>query len=203
VQADDARDVHYIACLLGYGADAICPRLALETVLAEAERNEDSELLGTQAQNQLQAAMEGGVLKVMSKMGISTVDSYRGAQIFEVIGLGPEVVDTCFTGTPSIVGGIGWDALGDDVLTRHADSKLGDAGYYRVRKRGEYHTHNDDVVKALNEMKAAHLLQRAIADGCDETYERFAALVHDRPPAELRDLMELVPAGPAIALYVV
>ena len=200
VQADDARDVHYIACLLGYGADAICPRLALETVLAEAERNEDSELLGTQAQNQLQAAMEGGVLKVMSKMGISTVDSYRGAQIFEVIGLAPEVVDTCFTGTPSIVGGIGWDALGDDVLARHADSKLGDAGYYRVRKRGEYHTHNDDVVKALNEMKAAHLLQKAIADGSDETYERFAALVHDRPPAELRDLMELVPAGPAIAL---
>src|SRR5205814_9221511 len=121
VLTDDARDVHYIACLLGYGADAICPRLALETVLAEAERNEDSELLGTQAQNQLQAAMEGGVLKVMSKMGISTVDSYRGAQIFEVIGLAPEVVDTCFTGTPSIVGGIGWDALGDDVLTRPAD----------------------------------------------------------------------------------
>ena len=200
VQADDARDIHYIACLLGYGADAICPRLALETVLAETERNEDSELLGTQAQNQLQAAIEGGVLKVMSKMGISTVDSYRGAQIFEVIGLGPEVVDICFAGTPSIVGGIGWDALGDDVLTRHGNSTLGDAGYYRVRKRGEYHTHNDDVVKALNEMKAAHLLQKAIADGNDEIYERFAALVNDRPAAELRDLLELVPAAPLVAL---
>src|SRR5207249_7408045 len=143
VQADDARDVHYIACLLGFGADAICPGLALETVAAEADNNADSELTGPEAQHRLRTAMEDGVLKVMSKMGISTVDSYRGAQIFEIIGLGPEVVDVCFTGTPSIVGGIGWDALGDDVLARHADSKLGDAGYYRVRKRGEYHTHND------------------------------------------------------------
>ena len=116
VSADDARDVHYIACLLGYGADAICPGLALETVAHEADQNADTELSGPEAQHRLQAAMEDGVLKVMSKMGISTVDSYRGAQIFEVIGLGPEVVDVCFTGTPSIVGGIGWDELGEDAL---------------------------------------------------------------------------------------
>src|SRR5205807_3107280 len=82
VQADDARDGHYIACLLGYGADAICPGLALETVAAEADNNADSEITGTDAQNRFQAAAEDGVLKVMSKMGISTVDSYRGAQIF-------------------------------------------------------------------------------------------------------------------------
>src|SRR5207249_1479146 len=138
--------------------------------------------------------------KVMSKMGISTVDSYRGAQIFEVIGLSPDVVDVCFSGTPSTVGGIGWRELGDDALRRHAESGLVDAGFYRVRKRGEYHTHNDDVVKALNEMKAAHLLQRAIADGEDSTYDDFATLVNDRPATELRDLLELVPAGPPIPL---
>ncbi|MBV8234309.1 MAG: glutamate synthase subunit alpha, partial [Acidimicrobiia bacterium] len=195
VQADDARDSHYIACLLGYGADAICPGLALETVASEADANEDSELVGPEAQARLQAAMEDGVLKVMSKMGISTVDSYRGAQIFEAIGLGHEVVDTCFTGTPSVIGGIGWQELGEDALKRHAEGRLVDAGYYRARKRGEYHTHNDDVVKSLNEFKAAHLLQRALKDGRDELYDQFADLVNGRPPTEPRDLLELVPAG--------
>jgi glutamate synthase (ferredoxin) len=199
VQADDARDVHYVACLLGYGADAICPGLALETVATEAD-NSDTEMTGPEAQHRLRTALEDGVLKVMSKMGISTVDSYRGAQIFEVIGLSPEVVDVCLTGTPSIVGGIGWHELGEDALHRHAESGLVDAGFYRVRKRGEYHTHNDDVVKALNEMKAAHLLQRAIADGEDDSYAQFAALVNERPATELRDVLELVPAGPPIPL---
>ncbi len=162
ISADDARDVHYIACLVGYGADAICPGLALETVAHEADYNTDVELSGPEAQERLQAAMEDGVLKIMSKMGISTVDSYRGAQIFEAIGLGPEVVAMCFPGTPSIVGGIGWDELGADALARHAEGRLAEGGYYRVRKRGEFHTHTDEVVKALNEMKAAHLLQAAI-----------------------------------------
>ncbi|HEX2272348.1 MAG TPA: glutamate synthase large subunit, partial [Acidimicrobiales bacterium] len=202
VSADDARDVHYIACLLGYGADAICPGLALETVAHEADRNEDSELSGPEAQNHLQSAMEDGVLKVMSKMGISTVDSYRGAQIFEILGLGPEVVDVCFTGTPSVVGGIGWEELGRDALERHANSRLGEGGYYRALKRAgaEYHTHNDDVTKALNEMKAAHLLQAAVRGNSDETYERFATLVNGRPATELHDLLELVPAGPPVPL---
>jgi glutamate synthase (ferredoxin) len=200
--ADDARDVHYVACLLGYGADAICPGLALETVAHEADYNDESELSGPEAQHRLQSAIEDGVLKVMSKMGISTVDSYRGAQIFEIVGLGPEVVDVCFAGTPSVVGGIGWEELGRDALARHANARVGEGGYYRSLKRAgaEYHTHNDDVTKALNEMKAAHLLQAAVREGSDETYERFAALVNDRPPTELHDLLELVPAGPPVPL---
>ncbi|MDQ6946827.1 MAG: glutamate synthase large subunit, partial [Actinomycetota bacterium] len=200
--ADDARDVHYIACLLGYGADAICPGLALETVAHEADRNDDSEVSGPEAQNRLQSAMEDGVLKVMSKMGICTVDSYRGAQIFEVLGLGAEVVDVCFAGTPSVVGGIGWEELGDDVLARHRTGRLGDGGFYRALKKAgaEYHTHNDDVTKALNEMKAAHLLQSAVKTGSDETYGRFAALVNARPATELHDLLDLVPHGPAVPL---
>ncbi|MGI9032813.1 MAG: glutamate synthase large subunit [Acidimicrobiales bacterium] len=202
VSADEARDVHYMACLLGYGADAICPGLALETVAHEADRNDDNELTGPEAQNRLQSAIEDGVLKVMSKMGISTVDSYRGAQIFEVVGLGPAVVDVCFAGTPSVVGGIGWEELGDDVLARHATGRLGDGGFYRSLKRAgaEYHTHNDDVTKALNEMKAAHLLQAAVNNGSDETYGRFADLVNNRPPAELHDLLEMVPWGAPLSL---
>jgi glutamate synthase domain-containing protein 2/glutamate synthase domain-containing protein 3 len=202
VSADEARDVHYVACLLGYGADAICPGLALETVAREADENADSELSGPEAQQRLQSAMEDGVLKVMSKMGISTVDSYRGAQIFEVVGLGPEVVEVCFAGTPSVVGGIGWAELGGDVLARHADQRMGDGGYYRALKKAgaEYHTHNDPVVKALNEFTAAHLLQSALRDGSNETYDRFAALVNGRPPTELHDLLEMVPAAQPVPL---
>ncbi|MGH2685605.1 MAG: glutamate synthase central domain-containing protein, partial [Actinomycetota bacterium] len=109
VQTDDARDVHYIAALLGYGADAICPRLAFQTVAAEADESDDADAVSPEAQSRFQAAVEAGVLKILSKMGISTVDSYRGAQIFEALGLAPEVVDVCFLGTPSTVGGIGWN----------------------------------------------------------------------------------------------
>src|SRR5437588_5773988 len=124
VQADEARDSHHIALPLGYGADPHRPGPALGTVAAEADANEDSEMVGPEAQARLQAAMEDGVLKVMSKMGISTVDSYRGAQIFEAIGLGPEVVDVCFTGTPSVIGGIGWQELGEDAIARPGEGRL-------------------------------------------------------------------------------
>ncbi|MEZ5141111.1 MAG: glutamate synthase central domain-containing protein [Acidimicrobiales bacterium] len=94
VVSDDARDTHAVACLLGYGADAVCPRLALQTVADEADRSDD-DTVSPDAQDQLRTALEAGVLKILSKMGISTVDSYRGAQIFEVVGLGAEVVDEC------------------------------------------------------------------------------------------------------------
>jgi glutamate synthase (ferredoxin) len=204
VVADDAHDVHYVAALLGYGADAICPRLALETVAYDADANEDSGLLSPQAQENFQAAVEDGVLKVLSKMGISAVDSYRGAQLFEAIGLAAEVVDTCFTATPSTLGGVGWVSLGQDVLRLHAASGLDNPGYYRDSKRGgEYHTHNKEAVdslagvaveRALNDMAAAHLLQRAIAGEQDELYDKFAALVQSRPATEVRDLLELVPS---------
>ena len=210
VVADDARDVHHMACLLGYGADAICPRLALLTVAADADASEDSDMLSTEAQERYHAAVEDGVLKILSKMGISTVDSYRGAQIFEVVGLGHEVVDVCFTGTTSTVGGIGWDALGEDVLARHAEAawppaeeagRLPNPGYYRSLKRGgEYHAHNKEVVDALNSMNAAHLLQRALRADNEDLYEQFASLVNDRAPTELRDLLELVPQKEPVPL---
>jgi glutamate synthase (ferredoxin) len=155
VVADDVRDVHHVAALLGFGADAICPRLALHTVGAEADADE-GDATSPDAQFNYQAATEAGVLKILSKMGISTVDSYRGAQIFEAIGLAGEVVDLCFTGTTSPVGGLGWEALGEDVLALHAaayevdEPTLASPGYYRVRRGGEYHAHSKDVVDALN-----------------------------------------------------
>jgi glutamate synthase domain-containing protein 1 len=165
--ADDVFDVHAFAALLGYGADAICPRLALASVAAEADQGEDGDATSPEAQIFYQAAVEAGVLKILSKMGICTIDSYRGAQIFEVVGLAPEVVDVCFTGTPNVVGGIGWTALGEDVMARHAAAwgdrvVLESPGFYRVRKGGEPHGKDKDTVQALNDLT---LVQEQPADG--------------------------------------
>ncbi|CAN5859835.1 glutamate synthase large subunit [soil metagenome] len=226
VESDEARDTHYVAALLGYGADAICPRLALQTVAAEADESDDAEAVSPEAQIRFHAAIDACVLKIPSKMGISTVDSYRGAQIFEIVGLGAEVVDLCFAGTVSTVGGIGWDALGEDVLTRHGATTLDSPGFFRVRKGGEYHAHSKEVVQALNDltlvqerppeptgpgsdgagptdgqladMASAHLLQRALRNESYDLYEEFARQVNDRPPTELHDLLELAPAADPI-----
>ncbi|MFP3901564.1 MAG: glutamate synthase-related protein [Acidimicrobiia bacterium] len=220
VVADDVFDVHGTATLLGFGADAICPRLALATVGAEADRSDDDDVTSPEAQSRFQAAIEAGVLKILSKMGICTVESYRGAQIFESIGLAPEVVDVCFTGTPNAVGGIGWEALGQDALTRHraawGDSvTLDSPGFFRVRKGGEPHGKDKDTVQALNdltlvqeeppdgqtrEMIAAHVLQAAIRSESSERYEAFTKLVDQRPLLELHDLLELVPAGEPVPI---
>ena len=201
VVADDVFDVHGFATLLGYGADAVCPALALATVAGEADTADDGDLTSPEAQGRYQAAVEAGVLKILSKMGICTVDSYRGAQIFEVVGLAPEVVDVCFTGSPNVVGGIGWEALGEDVLGRHLAAWGGDAvslespGFYRVRKGGEPHSKDKDTTQALNDltlvqeaadngqdrdMLVAHLLQSAIRSESSERYDAFAKLANDR-----------------------
>ncbi len=220
VVADDVFDVQGFATLLGYGADAISPRLALATVAAEADRADDGDLTSPEAQSRFQAAVEAGVLKILSKMGISTVDSYRGAQIFEVVGLAPEVVDVCFTGSPNVVGGIGWHALGEDVLARHAAgwgdrADLESPGFFRVRKGGEPHSKDKDTTQALNDltlvqdkgddgqdrdMLVAHLLQSAIRSESSERYDAFAKLANDRALIELHDLIELATPGEPIGL---
>ncbi|MGI8794209.1 MAG: glutamate synthase large subunit, partial [Acidimicrobiales bacterium] len=203
VVADDAKDTHHVATLLGYGADAISPRLVLETVAADADAADDSDVSSPEAQERYQAALEDGVLKIMSKMGISTVDSYRGAQTFEAIGLAGEVIDLCFTGTPSTIGGIGWDELGEDALERHAAAEMLRPGYYRdkgTKRGGEYHSHNKDVADALQNMAIAHQLQKAIGSESDEAYDKFAAMVNQRPVTEVRDVLELVPAADPVPI---
>ncbi len=158
VDTGDARDTHAVACLLSYGADAICPRVALRTIAAMADDDRLGELDSPASQARYQAAVEDGVLKILSKMGISTVDGYRGAQIFEALGLGHDVTRTCLAHTPSVTGGLGFAALGADVLDRHASAfdadrpRLDQPGFVRFRKRGgEYHANNPDpVIKALH-----------------------------------------------------
>ena len=245
VDTGDARDVAAVACLLGYGADAVCPRLALESVALLADTDQLGETDSAEAQQRLRAALEDGVLKIASKMGISTVDGYRGAQIFEALGLASEVIDTCLVGTASAIGGLGFTALGEDVLRRHADAFGGDAqldspGFVRFRKGGEYHASHPDAIEALHatvalspggkgndrpdgsnlifldehrrpdeepqagpdpdELRAAHLLQRAVADGRGDLYAGFAELVNNRPTTELHDLLEFTPVGDPIPL---
>jgi glutamate synthase domain-containing protein 2/glutamate synthase domain-containing protein 1/glutamate synthase domain-containing protein 3 len=220
VVADDVFDVQGFATLLGYGADAICPKLALATVAAEADRSDDGDLTSPEAQGRFQAAVEAGVLKILSKMGICTVDSYRGAQIFEVCGLDREVVDVCFTGSPNVVGGLGWRALGEDALELHARGwgerpELVSPGFFRVRKGGEPHGKDKDTVQALNDltlvqetdgdgqdrdMLVAHLLQTAIRSESSERYDAFAKLANDRALIELHDLLELAPTGEQVSI---
>ncbi|HVL51958.1 MAG TPA: glutamate synthase large subunit [Actinomycetota bacterium] len=193
VETDEAREVHHFACLLGYGAEAICPRLALESltdIVAKGRLGEDIPV--QEALMRYRLAVEEGVLKIMSKMGISTTDSYRGAQIFDAIGIGREVIDLAFTGTPSPMGGIGLAEIAEDVLKRHAKGyetapKVPHPGYIKHRNNGEYHATNPDVVDTL---------QEAVANGEWNTYSKFAALVEQRPQTEPRDLFRFKAAEP-------
>jgi glutamate synthase (ferredoxin) len=207
VESDEPRETHHFAALLGYGADAVCPALALETMaaLAAADKLGGDHPPPDEAQRRFRAAVEDGVLKVMAKMGISDVASYRGAQLFEAVGLGREVVDVAFTGTPSPLGGVGFDELGAEALARleaaaAARPRLENPGYVKYRKGGEPHAITPEVVSAIHEVRAAHHLRKAVVGGGWELYERFAALVNDRGPLEPRDLLELVPAGPRVPL---
>jgi glutamate synthase (ferredoxin) len=203
---DDVRDVHAVATVVGHGAEVVCPRLAFMTASDLADTSDSAELVGAEAQQHLRAALEVGVLKVMSKMGIATVDSYRGAGLFDSIGLAAEVVHTCFGDTACTIGGIGWHDLGTDALANHqrafadADPTLDSPGFFRVRAGGEAHGKSKDVVDALNEVAAAHVLQSAIASGSTEQYTRFTELVAQRPPLEPHDLLDLVPAAIPVPL---
>lgn len=189
--AGDARDVHHFACLLGYGAQAICPYLSLATVkhLVETEKIKDTSI--SQALANFKTAVEQGLYKIMSKMGISTLSSYQGAQIFEAIGLKASMVKRYFTGTFSKAGGIGLDEYAVDILRCHEAAfgwkaeegvvPLPIGGNYRFRREGEYHAFNPEVVKTLT---------KAARSGDPEDYRNYARTVNERPPTTLRDLMD-------------
>jgi len=199
VETGSAWDVHHFALLLGYGANGIYPYLALATLrsfLEErgVEEGDMEELLANFRQ-----AVERGLLKIMSKMGISALRSYRGAQIFEIIGLSQEVVDRYFTGTPARLGGIGLWEIGEDVLYWHQQAfqvypetrRVPDIGYVRFRRDGEYHGFNPKVVTAL---------QEAVQAGDYDAYKEFSRLAREGPPRTLRDLLEIQSDRPPIPL---
>jgi len=217
VSADDPRDSHHVACLLTNGADAVTPRLALDSIVSLVAKGRlGGSVSGEDAQRHYFSAIEDGLLKIMSKMGISTLDSYRGAQIIEAVGLGRDVIDLCFPGVASVVGGLTFEEVGADVLLRHLHAfsldgtttpQLINTGFIKHKSGGEYHAFNPDVVDALQEAvglktdeeTAAHKLNVAVRGNAD-AYRRFSELVNDKngTVAEPRDLLAPEPAGPAI-----
>ncbi|WP_116245227.1 glutamate synthase large subunit [Nocardiopsis sp. FIRDI 009] len=158
VEAADVRECHHVALLVGYGASAVNPYLALATVRDLVERGVIGGIDADQAVANTVKAFGKGVLKIMSKIGVSTVSSYTGAQIFEALGLGQEVIDRCFTGTTSRLGGVGFDVLAEEVAIRHrrahtanpnAHRRLEVGGEYQWRREGEPHLFNPETVFKL------------------------------------------------------
>ena len=190
VTSSSARDTHQIACLIGFGATAVYPTLAYQTILDLTERNE---LKGSPHENcaRYRKGVNKGLLKIISKMGISTISSYRGSQLFEIIGLNSDIVDLCFTSTESRIGGKDLEALDKEIkaLNDYARSNLSEinvGGLLKYVHGGEYHTYNPEIVKKL---------QEAVSTGSQETYNEYANLVDNRPPAMLRDLLHLKELG--------
>jgi glutamate synthase (NADPH) large chain len=160
VESGDAREVHHIALLIGFGAAAVNPYMAMATVEDLARRGDIPGVDAATAAKNLVKALGKGVRKTMSKMGVSTVASYTGAQIFEAFGLGAEVIDSCFTGTTSRLGGVGFDVLAEEVLRWHRRAYPADdvrpshrsldvGGEYQWRREGELHLFNPQTVFRL------------------------------------------------------
>ena len=188
VETGTARDPHHFACLIGYGATAVYPYLAYQTLfdlgrrqVLTPKRSGERKELG----RSYRRGIKKGLLKIISKMGISTIGSYRGARLFEILGLKHEVVALCFANTPSRIGGAGFAELAADArqLAHYAfdtEASIEPGGLLRHRHGGEYHAFNPDVVQSL---------LRAVQSGDYADYQVFAEHVNNRPPATLRDLL--------------
>jgi glutamate synthase domain-containing protein 2/glutamate synthase domain-containing protein 1/glutamate synthase domain-containing protein 3 len=199
VETGEAREVMHMAVLLGHGASAINPYLAFEIV---ADLAQDGELEGdigvVKANENYVKALCKGLLKVMSKMGISTLRSYRGAQVFEAVGLNQEVMNRYFTGTASRIGGIGLDGIAREVNARHASAYapptdaaplLPPGGRYGFRRDGERHLWTPETVS---------LLQRAAREDRHDLYAEFAERINrqERRQSTLRGLLDFTPGAP-------
>jgi glutamate synthase (NADPH) large chain len=178
VETGEAREIHHIAALIGYGAAAVNPYVLFETLYALHRAGALPEGMSPEhAEMRVIKAIGKGLLKILSKMGISTIRSYTGAQIFEAVGVRKEIVDRHFTGTPSRVEGIGLEEIAREALDRHAraypaavSELLPAGGVYQWRRRGEYHGWNPETIATL---------QQAARDGDGAAaYERFATYVN-------------------------
>src|SRR3954469_14525957 len=189
IEAGDVREVHHVALLIGYGAAAVNPYLAMESVEDLARAGVITGISPEQAVANVVKALGKGVLKVMSKMGISTVASYRGAQVFEAIGLAQDLVDTYFTGTTSQLGGVGLDVLAAEVAARHAKAypadgvhdphrRLDVGGEYQWRREGEPHLFDPETVFRLQHSTRTgrYDLFKGYTSRVDEQSERLMTL---------------------------
>ena len=190
VETGTARDPHQIACLIGVGATAIYPYLAYQTLAALGRNNVLDGKRGNEAAElgrSYRRGLKKGLLKILSKMGISTIGSYRGAQLFEIVGLADEVVARCFPGIPSRIAGANFNDLEEDArqLARRAWSDLDDiepGGRLKYVHGGEYHMYNPDVIASL---------QLSVRSGDIADYKVYSQHVDGRPASTLRDLLAL------------
>ena len=201
VDSGSVREVHHFALLAAYGAEAVCPWLAFDTI-ADVASELPGELSAYEAGKRYIKAVNKGLRKVMSKMGISTYQSYNGAQIFEAIGLASDFVNEYFTGTATQVEGIGLDEVAEEALRVHdrafahdpvLNHLLETGGEYAFRIRGEEHMWTPDAIAKL---------QHATRSGKYETFEEYANIINDQTKRHmtLRGLFEIKPAGPSISL---
>ncbi len=188
---------HHFACLIGYGASAVCPYLALETVCQWWADSRTQKLMENgklpaisvlTAQENYRKAIEAGLLKILSKMGISLLSSYHGAQIFEAIGIGSDLLETGFRGTASRIGGLTLADLAQEIVSFHSRAfpeltgkKLQNYGFVQFIPSGEYHMNNPGMAKALH---------KAVANKDYDHYEIYKQQLETRPVTALRDLLD-------------
>ncbi len=192
-ETGEAREMHHFAVLIGYGANAINPYLAFETIESEIKNGHYSAgMTYEKAEKNYAKSTRKGLFKIISKMGISTIQSYCGAQIFEAVGLGEEFIRKYFTATPSRIGGIGIDVVAQEMLLRHEQAfpeflepeKILDiGGDYHWRREGEHHQYNPETIA---------LLQHAVRVGHYPLYKRYAGIIndHNKNLANIRGLLK-------------
>jgi glutamate synthase (NADPH/NADH) large chain len=196
VESGEPREVHHFALLIGYGATAVNPYLAFETIQDMVRRNLIVGIDTYHAEKNYRKAVVKGIVKVLSKMGISTIQSYQGAQIFEALGIDSAVIEQCFTGTASRIGGVDLTTLAKETLLRHEkafnpyrdEPGLEPGGVYQWRKDGEYHLYNPETI---------HLLQQACWNNDYQLYQEYTRLINEQSQRNctLRGLLDFKPAA--------
>ncbi len=193
VETGEAREMHHFGVLIGYGANAVNPYLAFETIENEINKGTlPSDLTYEKAEKNFVKSTRKGLFKIISKMGISTIQSYCGAQIFEAVGLGEELISKYFTATPSRIGGIGIEILAEEMFRRHeqafpkyqeAEKILDVGGDYLWRREGEFHQLNPETIA---------LLQHSTKSGNYQIFKKYSSLVNENSKniANIRGLLK-------------
>jgi len=226
VETAQCWSTHHFACLIGYGASAVHPYLALEsvrgwwsssTVQSQMERGKITNITIEEGQKHYRKAVEAGLLKILSKMGISLLSSYQGAQIFEAIGIGGDLLELAFRGTTSRIGGLTVPELAQEVISFHSKAfpelnikKLENYGFVQHRPSGEYHMNSPEMSKALHKAVATFNHGNGNGNGNGngkhpettkyDYYEIYRKILQERPVTALRDLLDFNSHYPSIPL---
>ena len=197
IEAGDVREVHHVALLLGFGASAVCPYLAYESIDALIEEGELTDLTAFEARYQYGKTLNKGVVKVMSKMGVSTVSSYVGSQLFEPIGVSDDILSRYFPGFRSRLGGVTLERVAGDVLQWHESAYNVDQGErVEITNRGEYQWRRDGELHLFNP-RTVQKLQHATRAKRYDLFKEYSALVDEQSSGKLtlRSLLTLVPSS--------